>query len=306
MLQFHPPGIGQQLVETSLGRMVHYTPVGALWSVAPSEATPLLFLHNFGGGASAYEWSKVYPAFLERFPVRVPDLIGWGQSDHPQRDYRIEDYLTTIAEFIEATVSQPVIAVASSLTGAIVLRLAVQRPELFRGLFLVCPSGFADFGQDAGRRLPLQVINVPVLDQAIYTLGAMNEVAVRNFLERFLFADPDRVSPEMVAAYLESAQQPNAPYSALAFLRGDLYFDLARYLPLLTTPTVFLWGESAQFTSAELGQRLAKLNPDTIVAFITLASAGVLPHLEHPEFVVGLLERFLPELIGKGSDIVST
>lgn len=296
MLQFHPPGMGQQVVGTSLGAMVYYTPVGYPWSSASPAASPLLFLHSFGGGASAYEWSKVYPAFLDSHRVLVPDLLGWGQSDHPVRDYQVMDYLTTLTEFIQQTCTAPVTIVASSLTGAIALRLAIQQPTLIKALFLLCPSGFADFGQDAGRRLPLQVINTPLLDQLIYTLGATTDVSVRNFLERFLFAQPDRVSQEMVAAYLESARQPNAQYAALAFLRGDLYFDLARYLPQLTTPTVMLWGEAAQFTSADLGQRLASLNPSAVKAFVRVAEAGVLAHLEQPAVVTGLLQRFLPEL----------
>lgn len=297
MLQFHPPGIGQQVVQTSLGAMVYYSPVGKPWSVPASDTPPLLFLHNFGGGASGYEWSKVYPAFLDGYRVLVPDLLGWGQSAHPARNYQIADYLTTLAELIEKTAAMPVTAVASSLTGAIAIRLAIQRPELFKALILVCPSGFADFGQDAGRRLPLQLIGTPILDQLVYTLGAMNETAVRNFLERFLFAQPDRVSQEMVNAYLESAQQPNAHYAALSFLRGDLYFDLARYMEQLTIPTVMLWGKQAQFTHSELGQRLASLNPETVKAFVLLEEAGILPHLEQPEVTIALLRHFLPQLL---------
>jgi pimeloyl-ACP methyl ester carboxylesterase len=282
--------------------MTHYTPVGAPWSLPPPDAPILLFLHNFGGGASAYEWSKVYPAFLDTHRVLVPDLLGWGQSDHPVRDYRIEDYLTTLTEFIQRTCDRPPIGIASSLTGAIVIRLAIQHPELLQGLFLVCPSGFADFGQDAGRRLPLQVINAPFLDQLIYTLGATNDLAVRNFLERFLFARYDRVSNEMVQAYLTSACQPNAQYSALAFLQGNLYFDLANYIRQLTLPTIILWGEEAQFTSVDLGQRLATLNSQSIKAFLRLTQVGVLPHLEQPEVVIGLLQRFLPELQPDGEE----
>lgn len=297
MLQFHPPGIGQQVVQTSLGAMVYYSPVGKPWSVPASDTPPLLFLHNFGGGASGYEWSKVYPAFLDDYRVLVPDLLGWGQSAHPARNYQIADYLTTLAELIEKTAAMPVTAVASSLTGAIAIRLAIQHPELFKALILVCPSGFADFGQDAGRRLPLQLIGTPILDQLVYTLGAMNETAVRNFLERFLFAQPDRVSQEMVNAYLESAQQPNAHYAALSFLRGDLYFDLARYMEQLTIPTVMLWGKQAQFTHSELGQRLASLNPETVKAFVLLEEAGILPHLEQPEVTIALLRHFLPQLL---------
>ncbi|XGV95533.1 MAG: alpha/beta fold hydrolase [Leptolyngbya sp. BL-A-14] len=300
MLQFHPPGIGQQVVETSLGAMGYYTPVGQPWTIAPPDAPSLLFLHSFGGGASGYEWSKVYPAFLDSHRVLVPDLIGWGQSAHPVRDYQVADYLTTLTEFIQKTCPHPVTIVASSLTGAIAIRLAIQQPALVKALVLISPSGFADFGQDAGRRLPLQAINTPLLDQLIYTLGATTDLSVRNFLERFLFAQPDRVSQEMVEAYLESAQQPNAQYAALAFLRGDLYFDLALYLPQLHVPTVILWGDQAQFVTATVGQRLASLNA-AVKAFVQIPDAGVLAQLEQPAIVIGLLRKFLPELEGVGS-----
>ncbi len=291
MLQFQPPGFGQKVVNTSLGAIVYYTQTSAPWLISDTEELPeLVFLHNFGGGASAYEWSKLYPAFANDYRILAPDLIGWGASAHPARDYQINDYLTTIAEFIEKTCHPPVAVVASSLTAALTIRLAIQKPELFKALYLVTPSGFDDFGQGVGRRLPLQVINTPLLDSLIYTLGAENEISVRNFLQRFLFAKPERVSEEMVQAYLTSAQQPNAKYAALAFLRGDLYFDLSLYIQQLTIPTLFLWGEESQFTNVNLGQRLAALNPDTI-KIKTIPGAGVLAHLEMPEVVVGILKR---------------
>jgi pimeloyl-ACP methyl ester carboxylesterase len=296
MFQFQPPGFGLNVVDTSLGAMVYYTPVASPWKVdSPEEKNlpPLIFLHNFGGGASAYEWSKVYPAFATTYRVIAPDLIGWGQSAHPIRDYQVSDYLTTLTEFVTQVSDSPVPVVASSLTGALTLRLAIERPELFKALFLVCPSGFADFGQDAGRRLPLNVIRIPLLNNLIYTLGATNEAAVSNFLMQFLFANPERVSQEMVEAYLASAKQPNAEYAALAFLRGDLYFDLSRYIPQLTVPTVIFWGEEAQFTRQDLGQRLAALNPEMMRGFEVIPQTGVLPHLEQPEVMIGLLQKYL-------------
>jgi len=294
MLQFHPPGFGQKIVNTSLGSMVYYTPVAPPWTVAtPKEELPtLVFLHNFGGGASAYEWSKVYPAFATTHRIIAPDLIGWGQSAHPIRDYQVSDYLTTLTEFLLEVADSPVMVVASSLTGGIVVRLAIERPELFKALFLVCPSGFDDFGQGAGRRLPINIVRTPFLSSLIYSLGATNEVAVRNFLEQFLFAKRDRITEEMVAAYLASAQQPNGEYAALSFLRGDLYFDLPLYIDQLTVPTVIFWGEEAQFTRVDLGRRLARLNLQAVRGFEVIAETGVLPHLEQPAVVIGLLERY--------------
>lgn len=294
MLQFQPPGFGHKVIHTSLGAMVYYTQTTAPWLNEDTEdLPPLLFLHNFGGGASAYEWSKVYPAFAATHHILAPDLIGWGESAHPVRDYQIRDYLSAIAELITQTCQQPVRVVASSLTGALTIRLAINQPELFQKLYLVCPAGFDDFGQGAGRRLPLSVINTPLLDNLIYALGAENEFAVKNFLQSFLFAKPQRVSQEMVAAYLTSAQQPNAKFSALAFLRGDLYFDLSLYIQQLKIPTVIFWGEKAQFTSIKLGQRLANLNTSVIEKFQAIADAGILPHLEIPEVFIGLLQRYL-------------
>ena len=296
MLQFHPPGFGQKVVNTSLGSMVYYTPVAPPWLVAATqeeELPPLVFLHNFGGGASAYEWSKVYPAFATTYRVIAPDLIGWGQSAHPIRDYQVSDYLTTLGEFLSQVADSPVPVVASSLTAGLTVRLAIERPELFKALFLVCPSGFDDFGQGSGRRLPLSIVRTPLLSSLIYSLGATNDVAVRNFLVQFLFAKPERVSEEMVAAYLASAQQPNAEYAALAFLRGDLYFDLPLYIDQLTVPTVIFWGAEAQFTRQDLGRRLARLNPEAVKDFHVIADTGVLPHLEQPEVVIGLLQRYL-------------
>ncbi|KYC43144.1 alpha/beta hydrolase [Scytonema hofmannii PCC 7110] len=294
MLQFQPPGFGQKVINTSLGFMVYYTQTAVPWITSEIEDLPtLVFLHNFGGGASAYEWSKVYPAFATTHHIFSPDLIGWGESAHPVRDYQVKDYLSILAEFIRQTCPTPVTVVASSLTAALTIRLAIAQPFLFQALYLVCPSGFDDFGQGAGRRLPLQIINTPLLDNLIYILGAENELAVRNFLQSFLFANPQRVSQEMVQAYLASAQQPNAKFAALAFLRGDLYFDLSLYIQQLTIPTVIFWGEEAQFTSIKLGERLVKLNPTSIRGFHAIADAGVLPHLEVPEIVIGLLQQYL-------------
>lgn len=284
MLRFHPPGFGQKFTQTSFGTIAFYTRTQA------SDETPIVFLHSFGGGSSAYEWSKVYPVFDS---VVAADLIGWGDSSHPARDYRPDDYVMSIAEFLKKISDEPVILVAASLTGAFAIRLAVQQPELVRSLFLICPSGFDDFGQNAGRRIPLDIINTPILDRIIYTIGATNDLAVRNFLENFLFANRDRVTPEMINAYLESARQPNADYAALSFLRGDLYFDLAPYLPQLKTPTSIVWGAQAQFTDVQLGREIAAVNPDAIREFHIVPESGVLVHLEQPAIVARLLLQWL-------------
>ena len=80
MLQFQPPGFGRRIIETELGGLSYYSSVESPWLLqteSQGSLPPLVFLHSLGGGSSAYEWSKVYPAFVANYRVIAPDLVGW-------------------------------------------------------------------------------------------------------------------------------------------------------------------------------------------------------------------------------------
>lgn len=292
-----PNGFKQHSIVTSLGTMVYYTAEEPPWSVTdapkPQELPTLVFLHGFGGGSSAYEWSKVYPGFASEYRILAPDLIGWGRSDHPERNYKIDDYITTIIEFLEATCTEPTPVVASSLTAAFTIRAAIARPDLFKSLILTTPSGLADFGQDYRRSFFAQLVATPILDRILYSTGVATSAGIRTFLENRQFAQSSRVYEEIVNAYLASAQQPNAEYAALSFVRGDLCFDLSLYVSQLTIPTAIIWGQKSEFTGPEIGQRLAALNPQAIRFFQPLDDVGLTPQLELPAVTIGLIRRYL-------------
>jgi pimeloyl-ACP methyl ester carboxylesterase len=294
-----PPGFSQRSIVTSLGRIVYYVPDSEFLRLSEdaSASSPLVFLHGFGGGSSAYEWSKVYPAFAFDYQVLAPDLLGWGRSDHPARSYRVEDYISTIIEFLEQTCSgEPVPVVASSLTAAMTIRAAIARPELFKGLILTTPAGLSDFGENYTQSFFAQLVKTPILDKLIYSVGVATREGIRAFLEQRQFARPERVYPEIVEAYLESATQPNAEYAALSFVRGDLCFDLSLYIPQLTVPTAIIWGQQSQFTGPAIGRRLADLNPQAVKAFQVLEDVGLTPQLELPAVTIALIRRYLVEL----------
>jgi haloalkane dehalogenase len=293
MLQ--PPGFSQYSVTTSLGRLVYYAPTAAPWQLDnhTDPRSTLVFLHGFGGGSSAYEWSKVYPAFAMDYRILAPDLLGWGRSDHLARDYRLDDYLVTLREFIEKVCDRPPTIIAASFTAAIVVRLAVEYPQLFKGLILCAPAGLSDFGVTYQPSLLTQLILIPVLDRLIYETGIATAISIRSFLEKQQFARANRISQEMVDAYLASAKQPRAEYSALSFIRGDLCFDLADYIADLTVPTVLFWGQQTASTSYELGQLFADMNPKAIKDLQILEDVGLAPHLEMPAVTIGIIQKFL-------------
>lgn len=298
MLQ--PPGFTQSTISTSLGSLVYYKAeathaTNSEESNVADRRSTLVFLHGFGGGSSAYEWSLVYPAFATRYRVCALDLLGWGRSEHLTRNYHIQDYLTTIQEFLTQVCPNGAIVLASSLTAGFVVRLAIAHPELFQGLFLVAPSGLADFDQPY-RNFFAKLVSIPGFDRLVYSTAIATTAGIRSFLENRQFARASRVSQEMVDAYLASALQPNAEYSAISFVRGDLCFDLAPFIPQLTVPTMMLWGKQAQFTPVELGQRFAESNSRAIRQFIVLENVGLTPQLELPAVTIGLIVQFLAEL----------
>lgn len=304
MLQ--PLGFCQHSVMTTLGKMVYYTAEGEPWlpnqvahpnsgdTDSGSDALKtLVFLHGFGGGSSAYEWSKVYPAFAAEYRIVAPDLIGWGRSEHPARNYQVDDYLKTITEFLEKTCSEPVTVIASSLTAAFTIRVAIARPDLFKSLILTTPAGLSDFGEDYTRSFFAQLVSTPIVDRLLYSGALATSGGIRNFLEKRQFARSERVYEEIVNAYLASAQQPNGEYAALSFVRGDLCFDLSLYISQLSVPTTILWGQKSQFTGPEIGRRLADMNPNTIKAFQVIDEVGLTPQLELPAVTIGLIRKFL-------------
>jgi pimeloyl-ACP methyl ester carboxylesterase len=287
------PGFEQRSTVTDLGTIAYAAPQPEFWPVPTEPEQTLVFLHGFGGGSSAYEWSKVYPAFATDSRVLAPDLPGWGHSDHPERNYQIADYETAIAQFLHAVAPQKPIVIASALTAALMVRLAVQQPDLVHRLILVTPAGLSEFGKDFRQSFLPQILRVPLVDKVLYQTAIATAVGIRAFLSERQFANSDLISAEMVEAYLASATQPNAEYAALSFVRGDLCFDLAEWIPQLTTPTVVLWGDQAQFTDVELGQRLVALNPTAIQHFEVIQNVGLTPQLEQPSLTIALLRKYL-------------
>ncbi len=295
---FIPRGFGESSIVTKHGRMVYYTAQGEPWH-EHTPATSLVFLHGFGGGSSAYEWSKVYPAFAADYQVLAPDLIGWGRSAHPPRSYQAEDYVEIITEFMEQTCSGPTTVIASSLTAAFTIRAAIERPELFKSLIVTTACGLSEFGQDyrrSGFAQFAQAANMPFLNQLLYGTGVANSLGIRSFLEQRQFANPALIYPEIVEAYLQSAQRENAEYAALSFVRGDLCFDLSSYITKLTVPTAMIWGKGSQFTSPNVGRQLAAMNPQAIRRFYYLDDVGFTPQLEQPAVTIGLIRQILPLL----------
>lgn len=291
------------------------TPTGKIVYYEAGDGQPLVFLHGIGGGASSWMWSKVAPAFTNRYRVIVPDWVGWGASEHPRRYLMPEDYVAELRVLLrslaDGAAGGPAVVVAQSLAAGFAARLAGEEPGLFAGLLMTTPSGGKDLGEDkfgpVVSRTFTPVARTPVLRTVFYRLVFPRRAFLRWWSESQGFYNAGAVSREIVDGWLWSARKPGAEYSALPFLTGELRFDIAPYLRTLNTspvPAAMIWGAEERQVGIETGQRLAAANPGIPLTILPLARNTF--ELELPAQTITLVERFLRELPQYGARSVRT
>jgi pimeloyl-ACP methyl ester carboxylesterase len=87
---------------------------------------PLVLLH--GWAASHKFWKYCFSAFSPRWRVIAPDLVGFGLSEKPDRDYSIEGYSKWLGAFLDALTLDRVTLVAHSMGATIALDYAIEHP----------------------------------------------------------------------------------------------------------------------------------------------------------------------------------
>jgi pimeloyl-ACP methyl ester carboxylesterase len=276
------PRFARRAVHTGIGQVVYHECGNGL---------PLIFVHGICIGASSYEWSKVYPAFVNRFRVLAPDLIGFGESERPNANLGLEHYVRMLVEFMRSTCGeQRSILVGSGLGGGFCTYLASQHPELVSRIILLNPTGMNDFGK---RRLPLSakiVSRVPLLNRFFYLNYQSTRKAVEGWLVRFGFADATKLSNELVDVFTTCARQFGAQHSIRNFYADRLSFDIEGRLKLVAQPLNLLWGDKTQFPPVEWATRLQTARPCRLTV---LKNTGALAALEDPEQVTTALEDLL-------------
>jgi pimeloyl-ACP methyl ester carboxylesterase len=98
---------------------------------------PLVLLH---GWASSHKfWKYAFSAFSPRWRVIAPDLVGFGLSEKPDRDYRLEALSAWLGKFLDALKLDRVVLVGHSMGGTISLLHALDHPGRIRKLAVVNP-----------------------------------------------------------------------------------------------------------------------------------------------------------------------
>jgi pimeloyl-ACP methyl ester carboxylesterase len=180
---------------------------------------PLVLLHSINAAASAYEIRPLFEHYRGWRDVYAPDLPGFGFSARADTAYSPELYASGIVQFLDSVVRRPADVVALSLTSEFAARAALARPDLFRSLALISPTGFSSREASGGSERLRRGFSFPLWSQAFYDL-LTTRPSLRSFLGRSFEGKVDRG----LAAYAyATSHQPGARFAPLYFVSGRLF-----------------------------------------------------------------------------------
>ena len=182
--------------------------------------------------------------------------------------------------------------IATSLSAAFIIALSRRDPSLFRRLVLIEPTGIEELAApiSAGKTLGRALLKTPVLGTSFYNAVASRKY-IRSYLEKNVYADPARVTDEIVEQYHTAAHQPGGENVLPSFLSGYLNVNVADAFPEIEDLPLLVWGREATMTPLSQAQAFLSRNPHAKLEVIEDANA--LPHEEQPDAFLAAVRPFL-------------
>lgn len=196
------------------------------------KGTPLVLIHSINAAGSAYEMSPIFEYYRNQRSVYALDLPGFGFSERANRAYSPDVYANAIIDLLTTQVGEAADVVALSLGSEFAARAANQRPDLFRSLAFISPSGFSAQENRQGSQAAsdngfsdfwYSVLAFPLWSQAFYDLLTTRS-SIRYFLQQSFQGEVDEALVEYDYA---TAHQPGARFAPLHFVSGKLFTPTA-------------------------------------------------------------------------------
>lgn len=244
---------------------------------------PVILVH--GSWVDHMEWPFVVPGLAQRFRVVVYDRRGHGQSERLPTQGNIREDVADLAAIIERA-GAPAHVLGNSMGASISLRLAAERPDLFRTVNVHEPPLF-DLLRDDPKTKPLaEELDNSFLSVANDIAAGNMEEGARRFVAMVLGPDAwDTFLPEEARRTLIN----NAPTFLDETRDPEVLSIDASALARFSKPVLLTGGSESPPFFAPVLEKLAGVLPNATRK--TFAGAGHLPHLTHPvEYVEAILE----------------
>lgn len=226
----------------------------------------LIFLH--GWGVDSQTWLTLLNQLKNKlYALYFIDLPGFGQSQTPQKDFYLDDYVNVVENFVKKLDRKNIVLIGHSFGGRIAIKLAAESPDFLQKIVLVDSAGIYHHSQ-------------------IKTLKLLIASIIRPLFQ-FSFMQSFRRKIYQITGSEEYLTIP-ALSKTFSHIVSE---DLTSYLPQIKLSTLIIWGDKDSNEASTLNdaQLMKKNIPNSKLEI--LKDAGHFSFFDQPkEFVKALTE----------------
>ncbi|MEM8830564.1 MAG: alpha/beta fold hydrolase [Cyanobacteria bacterium P01_G01_bin.19] len=274
------------------GNSIYYVCAGEKNSDKPA----LLLVHGFG--ASTDHWRKNISQLQQQFQVWAIDLLGFGRSAKPAREYSGNLWREQLHDFITEVIRQPTVLAGNSLGGYASLCVAATYPQSVAGLILLNSAGpFSDKNSDteqinSSNKIGKIVRSILLQPWASFLLFqyVRRKSTIRKTLNKVYF-DQSAVTDILV----EDIYRPSCDVGAAEVFNAVFKTPQGEKVDVLLSqmkcPLLLLWGEKDPWIDArKRGSDFRVYYPQLTEYYL---EAGHCPHDEIPDEVNNLITNWI-------------
>ena len=264
-----PPSLPPEKIVEVLGQKIHYYEAG--------QGPNVIFLHGLGGDAGM--WAGNIGPVSEKYHVYVLDQIGFGRSDKPLIDYKIETFVEFLQVSMQALGVPKATLVGNSLGGWIAADFAAQHPEMVEKLVLVDAAGMRFERNPELLPVDLNPSSLAgtrkILESVVYNKTSVTDALVRRVFEQHLkIGDGYTIQRVMAGIFTRDQFEDGKAGSVHA-------------------PTLVLWGHDDALIPLATAERFQKAIPGA--KLVVIDQCGHVPPVEQPDEFARIVGDFLAE-----------
>lgn len=265
-------------VQTKVRGRASASGVRIAYESAGTGAPALVFIHGVLEDRTYFAPQAAH--FSGRRQVVTLDLRGHGESGGVA-EVALEDFVADVIAVAEEADLQGAVLCGHSMSGAVALKVAVERPDLVRGVVLL-----------DGTVLFPEPVRQAALDKLVPALGTDRWLEVLRAYFRGTILSPGD-PPDLARSVMAAVEQAH-PQFVQSFFNSLMASDYADAVQSARCPLLYIHAKAP----TDL-QRLRELRPDAMVGQVI--GSGHYLMLSAADQVNAMLERFL-ELVGQGPE----
>ncbi len=239
-----------------------------------------------------WQWEYQYASLAATHRILIPDLLGSGLSEKPQKAYTPERLVEFFSQFMKTLNISQATLIGNSMGAGLAMAMAIDHPEKVNRMVLI--SGF-----------PAQVeksVASPQYQRFLHYRPPLwlakigNWLAGRSateYLLKEIVYKTELISPTVIERSFHNRQRGGflVPLYSLLDHIDSWEERYGNRLATIAHPVLLLWGDHDRVFPLEVGEQVKALLPQA--EWHVIPNAGHLPQWEQPTLVNPLILSFL-------------